>query len=65
MTNNPDEKLAICAPERGSWAGGDNVLMVLTKLDRKNGIFYSLIFIEDLFCFYCSIPCIFRFFGIE
>jgi len=65
MTNNPDGKFAICAPERGNWAGGDNVLMVLTKLDRKNGISYSLIFIQLLFCFCYSIPCIFRFFRVE
>jgi hypothetical protein len=65
MTNNPDGKCAICVPERGNWAGGDNVLMVLTELDRKNGIFYSLLFIQHLFCFCCSIPYIFRFFGIK
>ncbi|CAF0984167.1 unnamed protein product [Rotaria sordida] len=37
-TNDQDEKFAICAPERGNWGGGDNILMVLTKLDRKKGI---------------------------
>jgi len=65
MTNNPDGKFAICVPERGNWAGGDNVLMVLTELDRKNGIFYSLLFIQHLFWFCCSIPCIFRFFRVK
>ncbi|CAF0888164.1 unnamed protein product [Rotaria sordida] len=37
-TNEQDVKFATCAPEIGNWAGGDNVLMVLTKLDRKKGI---------------------------
>jgi hypothetical protein len=39
MTNDHDEKFVICAPERGNWSGGDNVLMVLTKLNRKKRIF--------------------------
>ncbi|CAF1463034.1 unnamed protein product, partial [Rotaria sordida] len=37
-TNDQDEKFAICAPERGNWGGGDNILMVLTKLDRKKAL---------------------------
>ncbi|UJR12315.1 hypothetical protein I4U23_016492 [Adineta vaga] len=35
-TNNPDKNFTICVPERGNWVGGDKVLMVLPKLDRKN-----------------------------
>jgi len=64
-TNGHDEKFAICAPEKGNWAGGDHVLMVLTKLDRKKGIFYPLIFIQQFFCFNGSISYIFRLCGIE
>ncbi|CAF3655688.1 unnamed protein product [Rotaria sp. Silwood1] len=36
-TNGEDKKFAICAPEKGNWAGGDNILMVLNKVDRKKG----------------------------
>lgn len=33
--NQPDTRDMICTPEHGCWNGGDKVLMVLTKLDRK------------------------------
>ena len=40
------EKPVMCAPGNGCWEGGDNVLMVLTKLDRNKGILYCFVFIQ-------------------
>jgi hypothetical protein len=50
-TNDHDEKFAICAPEKGNWAGGDHVLMVLTKLDRKKRYFLSSYFHSTVLLF--------------
>jgi hypothetical protein len=30
-----DDELIICTPKKGDWAGGDEVLMIIPKLDRR------------------------------
>lgn len=32
-----DEDTVICTPRKGAWAGGDEILMVIPKLDRRKG----------------------------
>ena len=32
-----DEETIICTPRKGAWAGGDEILMVIPKLDRRKG----------------------------
>ncbi|CAF1075259.1 unnamed protein product [Rotaria sordida] len=45
-TDDQDVKFVTCAPEKGNWAGGDNVLMVLTKLDRKKALHIYFDYVE-------------------
>ena len=49
--NSYDKNSIICEPRQGNCEGGDRVLMVINKLDRKKGIIYSLIFMQ--FSFVC------------
>lgn len=46
-----DDESIICTPKKGDWQGGDEVLMVIPKLDRRKGIIISILFIRhsDLF----------------
>lgn len=32
-----DEDTVICTPRKGAWAGGDEILMMIPKLDRRKG----------------------------
>jgi hypothetical protein len=34
-TTNDDNSFVRCAPQKGHWHGGDDILMVVPKLDRR------------------------------
>jgi len=34
---NDDDMSIRCSPQRGDWQGGDEVLMVLPKIDKRKG----------------------------
>jgi hypothetical protein len=36
--DDADDDVVKCAPKKGDWNGGDEILMIIPKLDKRKGI---------------------------
>jgi len=47
-TDTFDDETVICTPRTGDWAGGNEILMVIPKLDRRKGNLFNFLYNSKL-----------------
>ncbi|CAF2968867.1 unnamed protein product [Rotaria sp. Silwood2] len=53
-TTTDDESFVRCVPQKGNWLGGDEILMVIPKLNKRKSNLFCLLLLNQIYCFFSA-----------